>query len=420
MFLLFMAIAMPHPAHANSKYASIVVDQNTGRVLYARNADAKRYPASLTKIMTLYMVFEQLRKAQLKLDTPLKVSTSAAAKPPSKIGLKPGQTIQVEHAIQVLVTKSANDIAAVVAENIAGSEAEFARMMTAKARALGMSNTTFRNASGLPDDEQVTTARDMATLAKRIRNDFPQYYGYFNTKYFSYRGKRYRNHNGLLFSYKGTDGVKTGYIRASGFNLTASVHRGNKHLVAVVMGGKTSRSRNQHISHLLDKSWKNASSRKRIDPARRAPLPARNPLDRDPAPVPMVSAPRPVQTASLAGAAGITLDGTDPRMLLRGRGEPARHSSPQPSGNYTPQRSGDYHVQVGAYSSRSEAIAQLNTVKERADSLLEGHTPFTMPVPQTKRYLYRARFAGFSEDAARNACSKLIARKIPCIVMRAE
>lgn len=434
MLFVFATVWGQSPATANSKYASIVVDQNTGRVLYSRHADAARHPASLTKIMTLYMVFEQLRKGTIQLDTPLKVSAYAAAKPPSKIGFKPGQTVRVEHAIQILVTKSANDVAAAVAENLAGSEAAFARHMTAKARDLGMSNTTFRNASGLPDDEQVTTARDMATLAKRIRYDFPEYYEYFSTKYFSYRGKRYRNHNGLLFSYKGTDGIKTGYIRDSGFNLTASVHRGNKHLVAVVMGGRTSRSRNDHMASLLDRSWQNASARKLLTPSRRAPMPSRNPIDRDPAPapapVPMVSNQRPVQTASLAGTAGIILDSADPRKLLRGaqpEEKPHLHPrqaratpEPQHSGDYTPQRSGDYHVQVGAYASRSEAQEQLHVVKSRADGLLNGHTPFTMPVPQSNRYLYRARFAGFTEGAARNACSQLMAQKIPCIVMRAE
>lgn len=413
------------PAMANSKYASIVVDQNTGNVLYARNADAKRHPASLTKIMTLYMLFEQLEKGTIKLDSRLKVSAYAAAKPPTKIGFKPGQTIQVEHAIQVLVTKSANDVAAAVAENLAGSEAAFARLMTAKARDLGMTGTTFRNASGLPDDEQVTTARDMATLAKRIRYDFPEYYDYFSTKYFSYRGKRYRNHNGLLFSYEGTDGLKTGYIRASGFNLTASVHRGNKHLVAVVMGGKTSKSRNQHMASLLDRSWKSASSRKLP-----TPMPVRNPMDREPSPVPVAGSQRPVKTASLAGAAGIAIDGADPRGLLRGAQteetaplQPRQaHATADPahSGDYTPQRTGDYHVQVGAYDSRTQAQEQLNQVQAKAEELLDGHTPFTMPVPQSNRYLYRARFADFTESTARSACSKLIAQKIPCIVMRAE
>lgn len=410
LLLTIAAFVSPAPAVANPKYASIVVDQNTGRVLYARNADARRYPASLTKIMTLYMVFEQLEKGALRLNTPIAMTAHAASKPPSKIGLKPGQTFQVEHAIKILCTKSANDIAAAIAEHIGGSESGFARLMTAKARELGMPNTTFRNASGLPDKGQVTTARDMAALARRMQTDFPQYYGYFSTKYFSYRGKKYRNHNGLLFSYKGTDGIKTGYIRASGFNLTASARRGDKHLVAVVMGGKSAKSRNQHVSHLLNKSWKSASSRKRPEPVRRAPLPVRNPLNRD---VPVASAKQ-VQTASLSGAAGITVDGADPAMVMRGSlagTAPAREA---------PSQAGGYHVQVGAYSSRGEAVQRLEAVKSEAGGLLEGHTSFTMPVPVKKQHLYRARFAGFSEGAARAACSKLEARKIPCIVMRAE
>lgn len=255
-FLFVFAIAAgmaaaPQPAAANPKYASIVIDHHTGRVLRARNADARRFPASLTKIMTLYMVFDALADERLSLSDRITVSARAAAMPPSKIGFKPGQTISVENAILALVTKSANDVAAAVGEHLAGSESAFAEMMTRKARAIGMTKTTFKNASGLPNRGQVTTARDMAALSRSIMVRHPEYYRYFSRTSFTYRGVRYGNHNRLLKSYRGTDGIKTGYIRASGFNLAASVRRGNKHLVAVVMGGKSGKSRNAHMTNIL-------------------------------------------------------------------------------------------------------------------------------------------------------------------------
>ena len=209
---------------ASAVKAAIIVDMNSGKVLYAQSADVSRAPASLTKIMTLYILFAYLRAGKLTYDTDLKVSAHAASQAPTKLGLKPGSTIKTIDAIRALVTKSANDAAATIAENLGGSEENFARMMTQTARNLGMKNTTFRNASGLPNDEQLTTARDMAILATHVINDYPEYYGHFETRYFAYQGRKYRNHNRLLFGYKGTDGIKTGYTRASGFNLTCLLY----------------------------------------------------------------------------------------------------------------------------------------------------------------------------------------------------
>ncbi|NBR40845.1 MAG: D-alanyl-D-alanine carboxypeptidase, partial [Alphaproteobacteria bacterium] len=206
---------------AQAKYASIVVNENTGEVMYSRNADKQLYPASLTKIMTLYMLFEALDNGQVRMDTKMKVSKLAASRSPSKLGLKPGSYITVENAIMALITKSANDVATVVSEHLAKSERAFAKKMTRKAHALGMSRTTFRNASGLPHSQQKSTARDMAKLAIAIRRDFPHYFHLFKTKSFEYNGRRFKNHNTLLSSYSGTDGIKTGYINASGFNLVA-------------------------------------------------------------------------------------------------------------------------------------------------------------------------------------------------------
>ncbi|MEM8876888.1 MAG: serine hydrolase [Pseudomonadota bacterium] len=246
------------PAEARPPYASISVDAVTGKVLQSTNADSRRFPASLTKVMTLYVLFEELEAGRMNLDTRLNVSKFASQQIPSKIGVKPGQTIRVEDAILALVTKSANDVAVVVAENISGSQPAFAKRMTETARRMGMSKTTFRNASGLPNKEQVTTARDMATLGIQIQKRFPQYFHYFNRRSFSYRGATYRNHNRLLGRVKGVDGLKTGYIRASGFNLLSSMQRDGRRIVAVVIGGRTGARRNAAMTDLLNRTIKKA------------------------------------------------------------------------------------------------------------------------------------------------------------------
>ena len=277
MLALTLSMALATPAAAKPKYAALVLDKYSGRVLFSRHADAHRYPASLTKIMTLYIVFEELAKENITLDTKFTVSRHAAGQAPSKLGLDAGDTITVENAILALVTKSANDVAMVVAENIGGSERKFAQQMTKRARELGMARTTFRNPHGLPDKRQVTTARDMATLAQRIMDDFPQYYSYFGTESFTFRGRTFNNHNNLLGDYEGTNGIKTGYTRASGFNLTASVTRDGKHLVGVVMGGKTPRTRDDHMREILDEAFGRVPTRGRISIASAAPIPRARP-----------------------------------------------------------------------------------------------------------------------------------------------
>ncbi len=240
-------------------YAAIVVDANSGQVLHAANPDALRHPASLTKIMTLYLLFEQMEAGKLKPDSRLEVSEHASSQAPSKLGLKPGQTIAVEDAIKALVTKSANDAAVVVAEALAGDEDAFAEFMTRKARALGMNKTVYANASGLPDAEQVTTARDQALLGRAIQDRFPRYYRYFATSSFQYRGVAMRNHNKLLGKVTGVDGIKTGYTNASGFNLVSSMRRGNRHIVAVVMGGASGSARDARMRSLLNEHVQTAS-----------------------------------------------------------------------------------------------------------------------------------------------------------------
>jgi len=256
------------PHHDEGSYSpvfsSIIVDGNSGAVLTATNPDGIRHPASLTKMMTLYLLFERLESGKMKLDTELPVSEHASDQDPTKLGLRPGQTIRVEDAIKGLITRSANDAAVVIAEAIGGDEDAFARMMTRKARALGMSRTIYRNASGLPNDEQVTTARDQSILGRALQDRFPRYYPYFSTTAFNFRGRTITGHNHLLGSVAGVDGIKTGYTRASGFNLVTSMHRGNRFLVGVVLGGRSGGSRDAIMRNLLAENLDKAATRRTV------------------------------------------------------------------------------------------------------------------------------------------------------------
>ncbi len=248
------------PPLASDKYAAIVVDARSGKVLYERASDAPRYPASLTKMMTLYMLFEAVDDGRVRIDEAIPVSAFAAARPPSKMGFKRGDSIDARSAILALAVRSANDVAVAVAERLSGSEEAFARAMTAKARQLGMTGTVFRNASGLPDDGQRTTARDMAVLSMALRRRFPHHYHYFSNREFAFGGKVVRGHNSLLGSVPGVDGLKTGYIRASGFNLATSAGRGGRRIVAVVMGGESARARDAHMAALVETYLPRASA----------------------------------------------------------------------------------------------------------------------------------------------------------------
>ena len=246
------------------QFSSIIVDANSGATLTSTSPDGLRHPASLTKIMTLYLLFERLEAGKINLDSEMQVSEHASDQAPTKLGLHPGQTIRVEDAIKGLVTRSANDAAVVIAETVGGDEDSFAKMMTRKARALGMSRTTYRNASGLPNDEQITTARDQATLGRAIQDRFPRYYRYFSTLSFNYHGQSIRNHNHLLGEVEGVDGIKTGYTRASGFNLVTSMRRGNRRLVGVVMGGRSGGSRDATMRNLLAANFDKASTTRTV------------------------------------------------------------------------------------------------------------------------------------------------------------
>ncbi len=260
-------------------YAALVVDAKTGKVLHADSPDEIRHPASLTKVMTLYILFDELERGTVTLKTPLKVSAEAARQAPSKLGLRPGETIPVEEAIKAIVTKSANDVAVTIAENISGSHSAFAQRMTRQARALGMNSTVYVNASGLPDPRQVTTARDLVLLGRAIQDNHPNYYGYFSTRSFVWRGQNYGNHNRLVGNVKGVDGIKTGYVRASGFNLLTSANDNDRKIVAVVLGGRSSSSRDARMRELVQANLEKASPGKRT-----APLIAAAPMGAEPVP----------------------------------------------------------------------------------------------------------------------------------------
>lgn len=257
--LALMALSLlPAAAQAqigSDRYGAIVIDAASGRVLFAANPDAPRYPASLTKMMTLYLTFEALRDRRITLAEPVPVSAHAAAQEPSKLDLRPGTRLSVEQAILALVTKSANDAAAALGEMLGGSEERFAQMMTLRARALGMAHTTFRNASGLPDPGQVTTARDLAILARHIIADYPEQYRYFSTPGFVFHGRMIPNHDHMLTSYEGADGLKTGYTEAAGHNLVTSAVRGNARLIGVVLGAGSNPERDQHMAAILDQGF---------------------------------------------------------------------------------------------------------------------------------------------------------------------
>ena len=264
-------------AKGNPKYASIVMDADSGMILSQRYADKTLHPASLTKMMTLLMTFEALDRGDIRKTDRIRISRRAAAMPPSKMDLPAGSKIKIEDAIYSLATKSANDISVALAEHLGGSEGKFAAMMSARARTIGMNKTRFKNASGLHHKYQVSSARDMAKLARYILQRYPHYYKYFSTKNFTYRGVTYRNHNRLMKTYKGMDGFKTGYINASGFNLVASAQRKGRRLIGVVFGGQTSKSRNAHMANILDAGFKKAG-RVRIASAKTPPLPTPKPV----------------------------------------------------------------------------------------------------------------------------------------------
>ncbi|WP_306257491.1 D-alanyl-D-alanine carboxypeptidase family protein [Pararhizobium sp. IMCC21322] len=404
---LTASLSVTTTANANAKYAGIVIDVKSGKTLYADNADNLRYPASLTKIMTLYMLFGELEAGRVSLNTRMKVSKRASGQAPSKLALKPGSTIRVKDAISALVTKSANDVAVVIAEHIGKTESKFAIKMTKAARDIGMKKTTFKNASGLPNGGQRTTARDMARLGMAIQDRYPTYYKYFSTRSFSYKGKKYRNHNRLLGTVKGVDGIKTGYIRASGFNLVTSVKRDGRHIVAVVMGGRTGRSRDAHMKNLIGRFLKSATTGRRVTPllaSRKVPLPRARAVAAAAAEGNLIPQIRPdeIVTASVTRTASAD--------------EPEIGSAD----DYSKTDITDgWQIQIGAVPSEEAANILLGNAMNVGTSYLRGKVAFTEPVISRGQTLHRARFAGFTnKNAARKACNYLEAKDFACLALR--
>jgi D-alanyl-D-alanine carboxypeptidase len=421
LLALAFGAALPATSHAD-KYAAVVIDANTGKTLFAAKADASRYPASLTKMMTLFLTFDALQAGKIDKSTKITFSKNAAAEPPTKLGVRAGGSVSVETIIYSLVTKSANDSATAIAEHLGGSEEAFARMMTAKARQLGMTGTVFRNAHGLPDSAQHSTARDMAMLGIALREHFPQYYSYFSTRSFKYGKKRMANHNRLLGRIKGVDGIKTGYTRASGFNLVSSVSNGDRRIVATVMGGKSGASRDRHMAELIKKYMPKASSRKGgplvartaspIEAIVSALLPGKNAPTPDPRPEILVAADTGTEPT-------VRTHPADPAPVLveHGYAEPiaARMADIDPVATASVQPPAGWAVQVASSPSEIEARAFLAKTNKQAASILADASSYTVTFDKDGVTYYRARFGGFeTKGAAWDACNALKKRKIAC------
>ncbi len=429
------------PAKA-AEYAGIVVDAKTGKVLYSEDADELRYPASLTKMMTLYLTFEALEAGKISKDTKVPFSKHASAEPPSKLGVRAGQSITVDQAIQALVTRSANDAATALGEFLGGSEDRFARIMTNKARALGMTRTTYRNANGLPNDEQKTTARDQARLGMALRQHFPQYYAYFSTRSFKFGKQVIGNHNRLLGNVRGVDGIKTGYTRAAGYNLVTSAQADGRSIVGVVMGGKSGGSRDAQMRALVAKYMPAASRRgsgnlvaetsdaptmqaattvaatggsfnlphegpvpdfrydgettQSVEVAyAAAPKSSSNPLVQEQV------QPNTLQAQSQRLAAPVPAEAVDVQVTNS-------VTSAQPTESASAAMPEGWIVQIGATPSKDQAIAMLQHAQDKSGKALRGAQPFTVAFANGGSQLYRARFGGFSnQDKAVNACNAL-------------
>ncbi|MED5547914.1 MAG: D-alanyl-D-alanine carboxypeptidase [Pseudomonadota bacterium] len=416
--LAALLLATPGNAHADtSRYAAFVVDENTGVVLHSRRSEAARYPASLTKMMTLYMLFDAIEQGEIGLNDQIRVSANAANAVPSRLGFSAGDTISVEDAIGALVVKSANDVAVAVGERLGGGESRFAEMMTQTAHELGLENTTFRNASGLPDRRQTTTARDMARLAVALHRDFPDYFEYFNTESFRWNGRTYRNHNTLVGRVDGVDGLKTGYIRASGFNVVVSAERGEHRLVAVVMGGPSAASRDAHAEELIEAAFATLEQREdtrlfaalsspRISPMRQQEL-----IAIDVAAL-HLAAPTEVGSGQTAPPVQVVLaDEDELQAPVTQQAAPARPAAAEPD-----LLRGAWSVQVGAYNSADAAHQQLQRVTGFSLALNTAQ-PAARAVDIDGDRLWRARFEALTETEARRACSDLSARSQACFTV---
>ena len=389
---LLAAVMLLAAGAARAKSESIVIDAHSGRVLYSFNADEARFPASLTKVMTLYLVFEALRDGAIKPNEKLAVSRRASRQRPSRLGLRRGRKISVSDAVMALITKSANDAAVVLAEKLGGSEAEFARLMTKKAREMGMRHTVFRNASGLHDPRQVTTARDMARLAMALIRDFPVQYRKFATTTFRYRGRRYKNHNPLLGVYDGADGMKTGYIRQSGFNLMSSASRDGRRLIGIVLGARSPEMREWRMKALLDYGFERLGGEDRLRVARSLPLQLGE-----------------ANVAALASGMNAGTAAT-PRKPSRPATAISATKAPPPA---RPQ----WGIQVGAYNQAAPAKKAALRAADRYPALLGNARLAIIPVERNGERFYRARLLGLTEDRARRACKQLKQLRMPCLAV---
>ncbi|ARY43709.1 D-alanyl-D-alanine carboxypeptidase family protein [Brucella melitensis] len=430
----------PAMAKGDNRYAAIVVDANTGKTLFSANADAQRYPASLTKMMTLYMLFEAIHAGRINKDTRIPVSAYAASRPPTKIGFRPGQSIRAEDSALAMITKSANDVAAAVGEYLGGSEERFAQMMTARARRLGMRNTTFRNASGLPNMAQHSSARDMAILGMALRRHFPREFAYFSRSSFDFRGQTIRGHNRLLGRVEGVDGIKTGYTNASGYNLVSSVNLDGRRLVAVVMGGNTGASRDAHMAQLIRKYLPMAARGRNNDAliaarseapqvvasidlpkTKRAPVPvARIAVediinaeigegDIDQPQVLALVAPTP-RPAALAAQAAVL---PTPKAPVRPTQAPAQDVDPVTTASAS--AASGWAIQIGSLPSEGQARDMLAKASATAGRTLRSASPYTETFNKGSATFYRARFVGFtSKQAAWDACASLKRNNFGC------
>lgn len=409
------AILSLHASPAQAGYAHFIMDANTGKVLAARNADVLNHPASLTKMMTLYLTFEALHAGKLRWDQKITMSKNGASVIPSKLYVRQGQTFTVREAVYGMIVKSANDMAEGMGDHLGGSEARFAEMMTRKARQLGMTKTVFRNASGLPNKSQVTTARDMAKLGLALQRDFPKEYSLFATQSFNFRGKRIRGHNNLMYRYQGMDGIKTGYTNASGFNLVSAVNHNGRRVVGVVLGGKTARSRDAQMAALLDKAVPQASRGRNTEQ-----LVASANVSRTfdvAAAVPPAAVPLPMFAERRADpvAMQIATANADVADMMQVSAIPRPAPAAAPSG----QRS-RWEVQIAATDSEAAARSLLANARSNIGNY-SGIAPYTEAVQSGSATLYRARFTGFEDQSsAVSACKALKARSYACVVMTSE
>jgi D-alanyl-D-alanine carboxypeptidase len=391
------ANAKPAPRYKAPIYTAIIIDAATGQVLSEVNADTQGYPASLTKMMTLYMLFEALNRGEVTLDTVLPVSTRATQAAPSKLGLTRTSKLTVEQAIGALITKSANDVAVVTAEKLGGTEDKFAEMMTARARQLGMSKTTFKNAHGLPNPNQFSTARDMSVLATRLIRDFPQYYPQFSRMEFAYQGQSIRSHNRLLEFYEGADGIKTGFTSASGFNLVASATRNGYRVIGVMFGGTSAGARDRKLAGMMDQGFAVLSGAPATLIARNNAVPNSDPIgtqiaqaeegDRDQPFTPVTQTGSRIETSALP-----PLSQSPVTASIPARDEAAL---------------GTWGVQIGAFSARARAEAQVSAATVSLKRTFAGVTPLVIPVKVNGKMIYRARIMGLAKDDLLRACATI-------------